>query len=73
METLRNFTMYANWGRGTTELLLNSRDPPLSVTIHKTTNEHLKSLSDGETPLGCPLSHCVTAVVLCCFSFVERL
>lgn len=70
-EIRRNFTMYANVGRVTTELPQQLRT--LSVTIHKTTNEHFKRLSDRETPLGCPLSHCVTAVVLCCFSLVEKL
>lgn len=71
METLCNFIMYANVGRVTTERLLNRRE--LSVTIQKPTNEHFDRLSDRVTPLGCPLSHCVTAVVLCCFSLVERL
>lgn len=71
MEALCNFTMYANVGRVTSELLLNNRK--FSVSIHTTTNGHFQRLSDRETTLGCPLSHCVTAVVLCCFSLVERL
>lgn len=41
-ETLRNFTIYANVGQVTTELLLNSRE----LSRYKTTNEHFERLSD---------------------------